>query len=596
VNSFAGLVPHGTESTARWVFSLMRRYRGRAAALAGLSIAEIALRALLPWPIKAVVDRLTIARPSRDAGTAIVAIAAAGCALQLAHQLVLMAHTRSQARLAQRMVFDVRAALFTHLQRVSLADHHRASAADAVQRLDADAGCLEALVLRGVFPMVFSALTLVAMFAVLFRLDAGLALLALAVVPLLYAAFRFFMPRLRPRAERARASEATLVERLHESVASIHLVKSYAREEHEQDRFTGAAREAMRRRRDAIDTESWFSFSVGAVTVLGAAAVLAVGGLHVLAGRITAGTLLVVIAYLGFVYGPMSAIATTGGSLQHALVSLGRVREVLVLPAEEADAAAKIDPGRLAGHVVFDNVSFSYGPGRPALDRVSFSAAAGETVALVGRSGAGKTTVAALIARLHNPSAGRVVIDGIDARAIRLSALRQQVALVPQDATLLSGTIEDNIRYGRLDATDAEVWKAAQDANCEQFVADFPDGLQTAIGDTGRGLSGGQRQRVAIARAFLKDAPLLVLDEPTAALDTLSEHAILDALERLGRGRTLFVIAHRLTTVRRADRILVLDSGRLIAQGRHEELLHVCPLYHDLCSELDLDLPGARTA
>jgi ATP-binding cassette subfamily B protein/subfamily B ATP-binding cassette protein MsbA len=318
----------------------------------------------------------------------------------------------------------------------------------------------------------------------------------------------------------------------------------------------------------------------------GGSIVLALGGLHVIDGRLTVGTLLVIIAYLGFVYGPLSAIATTTGSLQEALASARRVREVLALAREGGDERDAILPNRFRGAVAFDEVTFSYGPGRPVLDRVSFEAKPGETVALVGLSGAGKSTLVSLLGRFYEPASGRVLIDGMDVRRFRIRDLREQIAVVLQDSIMFSGTIGENILYGRLDATDHQVVLAARAAHCEDFVAELRRGFDTPLGESGAGLSGGQRQRVSIARAFLKDAPILILDEPTAALDTLAEQAILNALTDLRESRTTFVIAHRLSSVRDADRILVMDAGRIVAQGKHHELLQTSELYQRLCQQL----------
>ena len=249
--------------------------------------------------------------------------------------------------------------------------------------------------------------------------------------------------------------------------------------------------------------------------------------------------------------------------------------------------ALHIDARRFRGEVRFEDLTFAYGPGRAVLHHVSFTAKPGETVALVGLSGAGKSTLVSLIARLYEPSAGRVLIDGVDARRYRFGSLRRQVAVVLQESILLSGSIGENILYGRLDATDHEVVLAARAAYTEEFVAHLRRGFDTPIGEAGSQLSGGQRQRLSIARAFLKDAPILILDEPTAALDTVSERAILDALAKLQKGRTTFVIAHRLSTVRNADRILVLDAGSVVAEGTHSDLLATNDLYRELCRQLD---------
>src|SRR4051794_25718348 len=568
------------------------------AVLALLSLAEIALRALAPWPMKAIVDYLTRAAGvhQRLAGTAIArhpagligAIVTAGFVLQVMHQLVLLSHTRFQARLGHRMVFDLRSRLFAHLQNISLAHHAKGSAADSVYRVDADASFLEAVVLKGLFPLVFSGVTLLVMFGILLRLDASLAVLSMLVAPLLYFNLRRSAGPMESSSSRAKTAESAGITRLYESLSAISLVKMFAREQHEADRFHGAAQVAIDERLAVTHEESLFSFLVGAITVAGTSLVLGVGAVHVVEGRLTVGTLLVVMSYLGFVYGPLSAIATTAGSLHNALTSARRVREVLRLP-RESDPHAGAASVRFRGEVCFDHVSFAYGTGRPVLRDVSFVASAGETIALVGLSGAGKTTLVSLLARMYEPSAGHVAIDGVDVCRMPLRSLREQIAVVPQESILLSGTIADNILYGRLDAERDEVVAAAVAAECAEFIDLLPQGYDTPLGASGAGLSGGQRQRLSIARAFLKDAPILILDEPTASLDAVAERKLLDALTRLRRGRTTFVIAHRLSTIRDADRILVLDSGSITAQGRHGELLETSELYRPLCADLSPD-------
>jgi ATP-binding cassette subfamily B protein len=295
-----------------------------------------------------------------------------------------------------------------------------------------------------------------------------------------------------------------------------------------------------------------------------------------------------VVAYLAAVYNPLSSIAHTTGSLQQAKVSAGRVREMLALTPEVLDEPGAMDASAVAGHVVFEDVHFAYEDGRTILDGIGFEAHPGEMVAIVGLTGAGKTTLVNLIPRFFEPVSGRVLVDGVDVRRYRLRSLRERVSMVPQQPILFSGTIADNIRYGRLDAADEEVEAAGRAALVDPFVRRLPHGYQTPVAEAGATLSGGERQRLGIARAVLKNAPILILDEPTSALDALSEEVVFDALRRLRAGRTTIVIAHRLSTIRDANRILVLHEGRLVAQGTHEELLASNELYRRMCARLSV--------
>jgi ATP-binding cassette, subfamily B, bacterial len=508
-----------------------------------------------------------------------------GLVSQLAHQLVLMLHTRWHVRIGQSMVFTLRGRLFAHLQRVSLAQHERTPKGDTVYRLEADATCIEHLLLKGVFPVAFSALTLIVMFAVLATFDAGLAVVSLAIAPLLYMAMRLQAHHMRARAERTRQLESRMVERVYESFSTIRLIKGYAREPHECGRFSGAANAAMQARLLLTEQESFFSLLISVISTVGGIVVLALGGMHVLDGSISVGTLLVVMAYLGYVYGPMTAIAYTTGSIQQALASARRVRESLALPVEH-DRADAVSARDVRGAVTFERVGFAYEPGANTLADISFSVQPGQTVALVGPSGAGKTTLVSLLMRLYETTEGQLLIDGVDVRSYQIQSLRERIGIVLQEALLVSGTIADNIRYGRLDATAADIQHAAEAAGASEFIERLPKGYLTEMAEAGAGFSGGERQRLSIARAFLKNAPILILDEPTASLDALSESRVLDALRRLRDGRTTFVIAHRLSTVREADMILVLDRGRIVAQGRHADLIETCALYRDMCAKL----------
>jgi ATP-binding cassette, subfamily B, bacterial len=585
----------------RWTLSYLRPYTWRVGALVVLGLLEIGLGALQPWPLKAVVDNVlgdqplhpwiaTALGPFADStGVRLLAVIVVwGLVLQVGNQVVSMLHTQVQVDTGQRMLLDLRRRLFERLQGLPLRHHVSHKTGDAVFRIEVDAYCIDSLVMKGILPLASAVLTLVVMFAILVRLDWVVALLSLTVVPFLYVSLRYYMAHMVDRAERVQELESKVMQGLYESFSAIKLVKSFAREAFELGRFATGARTAMGARIRLTWQESLFSVVVSCLTIAGTALVIGVGALRVMDGHMTVGSLLVVLAYLNAVYGPLSAIAHTTGSLQQAIASARRVRSVLAMtPEEEPDAPGRSAAG-LVGHLRFEDVSFGYAPEHAVLDRVSFEAHPGEMVALVGLTGAGKTSLVSLIPRLYEPTSGRVLLDGVDAREYQVRSLRDRIALVPQEPLLFSGTVADNVRYGRLEATDAEVEAAARAAHAHEFVARMERGYDSEVAEAGATLSGGERQRLSVARAVLKGAPILILDEPTSSLDAISEAKVFSALRRLRQGRTTLVIAHRLSTVRDADRILVLDGGRLVAQGTHEELLRQSDLYRRMCARLSV--------
>ena len=413
-------------------------------------------------------------------------------------------------------------------------------------------------------------------------------MLSLAVMPFLYLSIRYYMTTLLTREERVKELESSLVQRLYETFSAMRLVKSFARENHEAGRYAQAGQQTMAARIALTWQQSLFSALVTTITILGTGLVVIVGGLHVMSGQMSVGDLWIVIAYLGAVYGPLSAIAHASGQLQGALAGVKRLRAAFQARPEAIDAPDAGDASRIAGLIQFEDVGFSYADGTRVLHDISFGARPGEMVALVGLTGAGKTTLVSLIPRLYDATSGRVLIDGVDVRRYRLSQLRERIAIVLQEPVLFSGTIADNLRYGKLDATNDEIERAARAAHAHEFVSRLPRGYDTEIAEAGGSLSGGERQRLSVARALLKDAPILILDEPTSSLDAISEEIVFAALRRLRAGRTTIVIAHRLSTVRDADRILVLDGGQIAAQGTHGDLLKSSQLYRRMCARLSV--------
>jgi len=591
---------HDHQPLLRWTLSFLRPYRGRMSLVAVLLLLEVALSALQPWLLKVVIDYVLLGQqiPQPFAGwlqaihegdplVRLVTLVTLGVALQVANQVVSAYSTQVQVDTGQRLVYSLRYRLVQHLQALGLHHHVKTGAGDAVYRVDVDAYAIENLLIGG-FPLVTSVATLVVMFAILLRMDVTIALLSLGVVPFLYLSIRYYISTLLDREERVKELESKLVERLFEMFSAIRLVKSFAREEHETQRYATAGDRTMHARVALTWQQSLFSLIVSTITILGTAVVLIVGGVHVIRRQMSIGDLTVVLAYLGAVYGPLSAIAHTTGQLQGAIAGARRVRAMLALVPETVDLPDAIDPVNIKGDIRFEDVGFTYPDGTDVLNDITFEARPGEMVALVGLTGAGKTTLVSLIPRFYDATAGRVLLDGIDVRQYHVRALRERIAIVLQDPVLFSGTIADNLRYGRLAATRQEIEEAARAAHAHDFISRLAKGYDTEIATAGGSLSGGERQRLSVARAILKGAPILILDEPTSSLDAISEEIVFSALKRLRAGRTTIVIAHRLSTVRDADRILVLDGGKIAAQGRHEELMTSSLLYRRMCARLSV--------
>jgi ABC-type multidrug transport system fused ATPase/permease subunit len=584
-----------------WMLSFLKPHRRRVSLLAVLLLLEIGLGALQPWPFAIAIDYVLGGKsiPARlepfitalthnNRFTLLLIVVIAGVVVQVINQFVSAYGTQVQVDTGQRMVYDLRYRLFEHLQALGLHHHITTSTSDAVYRVDIDAYSIENLVMSGLFPLATSITTLVVMFSILLYLDVTVALLSLTVVPFLYLCLRYYTSTLVQREERVKEFESKLLERLYETFSAMRLVKGFAREPYEAARYATAGERTMRARIAITWQQSLFSVVVTTITILGTALVLIVGGSHVMKGTMSISALMVVIGYMGAVYGPLSAIAHTTGQLQGAIAGAKRVRAMFALVPETVESPDAIDADNVRGEIRFEDVGFSYPDGTAVLHEIGFTAKPGELIALVGLTGAGKTTLVSLIPRFYDPTAGRVLIDGVDVRNYRVRSLRERIAIVLQDPVLFAGTIADNLRYGRLDASPEEITEAARAAHAHEFIARLAKGYDTEIAEAGGGLSGGERQRLSVARAILKNAPILILDEPTSSLDAISEEIVFSALRRLRAGRTTIVIAHRLSTVRDADSILVLDGGHIAAKGRHEDLLISSQLYRRMCARLSV--------
>ncbi len=575
------------------VLRYVRPFRGLAGLTALLTVVVAGLGLLSPWPLKILFDSVLGDHPLPgpiepllvpildDRVLLLVLVVAGGFLITVAENALGVWNSYAQTKLEQGIILDFRSDLFEHAQRLSLGYHDRRRSGGLIfainYQADSAAGLLMALQ-----PLVQSGLTILGMFWITYTIQPQLALISLLVVPILYYSVAYYMRHIDARLREVKSLEGESLSIIHEAVSMLRVIVAFGRERHEQRRFREHGERAVDARVDVTVRQTAFSLAINTTTAAGTALVLGFGVFQILQGRMTGGELLIVIAYVSSMYAPLEAISTTVGSLKERFISLEIAFNLLDERPEIADRPGAVDVGRARGEVAFEGVSFGYRGRAETLRDIDFTARAGSVVGIVGPTGAGKTTLISLIPRFYDPDAGRVLLDGVDLRDITLAGLRRQVSLVLQEPLLFSGTIRENIRYGRLDATDEAVVEAARAANAHGFISELPKGYGTELGERGARLSGGERQRIAIARAFLKDAPILILDEPTSAIDSRTEAVILDALDRLMRGRTTFMIAHRLSTIRDPDTILVMDGGRVVERGSLPELLAAGGLFKQL--------------
>ncbi|HVR47251.1 MAG TPA: ABC transporter ATP-binding protein [Candidatus Binatia bacterium] len=540
-----------------------------------LSLAVVPLTLLTPFPLKVVVDSVIGSKslpPLLDAslrwiGGGAYVVLAAMALLLVAITLLLyaqgMAVWLASTYLGERLVLDFRAALFRHAQRLSLSYHDRTGTTDSVFRIQYDAECFQHVLIDGLIPMLSALMTAVAVVIVTAWLNWQLALVSLVVCPILYFITGRFGRRLRGRWYEVKDIESSAMSIVQEALSAGRVVKSFGREEHEQRRFLSRASRRLWGQLDIAWLQSKFDLAIGVTVAAGTAAVLFLGVVQVKGGHLSTGELLMILAYQAQVYLPLKTISKKIGDLQSGIASAGRAFSLLdELPeVRERPHARRLERAR--GAFVFDDVSFAYEPGHDVLRRIRLEIEPGSRVGIAGKTGAGKTTFVSLLTRFYDPTAGAILLDGVDLRDYKLADLRSQFAIVLQDTMLFSSSIRENIAYGRPEASEEEIVNAARQANAHDFISALPDGYGTEVGERGMRLSGGERQRVSIARAFLKDAPIILLDEPTSALDLATEAAIVDAMERLMVDRTVFLIAHRPTTLEHCNVRLELRDGSL---------------------------------
>ena len=570
------------------VFGYVKRYPALASGMLACAVGGTLSVIIFPAVTKGVVDEaLTGGHPER-----LVPLALLGLGSFFIRELLNGLRILINNVFEQKVIFDLRSDLYSHMQRLPLGWFDNRSTGDLMTRILEDVNSVERVLIDGIEQGVIAVLQIVVVVVMLLRYDVRLTLWALSPVPFLIAGALLYTTTAHHRYKQQRVAASAMNSLLHDNLAGIRQIKTYVRENEEHARFNAVSDRLREASLVIMRTWALYNPAMNFFTSAGLALVLLAGGHAVLAHRMDLGAFVAVLTLVGFLYEPIRQLHSLNQLFQSGRAAGGRVFEIMDTLPETADPALLTDPaeeGDIVGDVRFANVAFAYDEERPVLKNISLHAAAGETVALVGPTGAGKSTLVNLLTRFYEFSSGEIEIDGRPLTDIPRSKLREAIGLVTQESFLFNGTVRDNLRLGRPDATDDELLAAAGAANARAFIERMPDGLGTVVGERGVKLSVGEKQRVSIARALLKDPPILILDEATASVDTQTERAIQGALDHLMRGRTSFVIAHRLSTVRRADQILVMEHGRIIERGQHADLLAAGGLYAKLCESAFLD-------
>jgi len=598
-----------TGQMLRLVVRLLRPYRGWVAIVLVATLIETAMNLAAPWPLKIILDNVlgghkaphwmhhlakwmpghNVGRLAAFAAVATVLIAGIGALASYIDSY----YTES---VGQWVANDLRLYVYDHLEHLSLAyyDTHQTSA--LLSTIIDDIETIQGFASEATLSILIDLLAIVGMLGLMFWLNWDFALIAVAVAPFLL----FFVARFRRAVKRAtrevRRRQSDILGVVQQGLESMRVVNAFGRQELEEKHLADASREEIKAALKARRVKSILSPVVTVTVSVCTAFVLWRGASLIAASAMTVGSLTVFLTYLKDFFKPVKDVAKMSGTVAQALVGMERVCGILDIDMSIPERPGARDPVKFAGAIEFDRVAFSYHPSAPVLKDVSFSVAPGQLVGIVGMTGGGKSTVASLIPRFYDPTSGRVLIDGADIRDYKLQRMRDQIGFVLQETILFRGTVRDNIAYGRPEATADEIVEAARLANAHEFISRLPNGYETDVGDRGVTLSGGERQRIGIARALIRNSPILILDEPTAALDTESEKLVIDALERLMKGRTVITIAHRLSTIRDADKIIVLKDGVVAEQGTHLELVALGGLYAELHHIQVGDIPSAPVA
>src|SRR5271169_6834969 len=534
---------------------------------------------LKPWPLQIVIDNalgnkpFPIAALSSSPGNLLLLASVGIVVVHFGAGALTLLHNYTAIRIGQSMVNDLRGALYAHLQRLSLAFHSRQRVGDLLYRITADSFAVQTMIMNGVLPILSAAVLLGGMLIVLLPLDQTLTLLSLTVVPFLFCLIFGFNRKIVDVATEVRNTESRVYSVVQWAMSSIKLVQAFTKEDEEHRRFMGASGESLRATLRLYSWQTLYSGAVNLVIAGGTALVVYAGARAVMSGRLSVGQLIVFISYLAQLYAPINQITQSWGLIAGARVGARRVFEVLDTEADLKDGTRHFPSTGARGDIAWRNVSFRYRPETPVLSGIELRVPAGTKIAVIGPTGAGKSTLLGLLPRFFDPSAGVVEIDGVNLREYKLKSLRSQISMVLQPPLIFPLSVRDNIAYGRPGAPDAEIERAARLARIHDFITSLPDGYDTVIGESGVTFSEGEKQRITIARALLRDAPILILDEPTSALDVATEALVMAGIERLVAARTTFIIAHRLSTVQRCDRIVVLQAGVIVEQGSLAELL-----------------------
>ncbi len=483
---------------------------------------------------------------------------------------------------SQWVAHDLRLTLYHHIQRLSLADHDEARTGDLVTRVTDDIGSVQDFINSALLGIVVDLLTLVGMIGVMLWVNWSFTLIALSVAPVMFLVVYTFTRRIKAASRTVRKKESVMMSDVSETLNSIRVVQAFAREDYEEQRLESDSLDSVKAALAARGMKARLPPIVDIIIAIGTCLVLSYGARLVLDDQISAGVLVAFVLYLGKMYKPMKDLSKMTDTVSKATVGYERISEVLAIESSVRDKPGAKKAPKFKGTIEFDHVSFNYNDETTVLKDVSFSIEPGHVAAIVGASGAGKSTIASLLPRFYDPLSGVIKIDGVDIRRYTLKSLREQISFVLQDTVLFRGTVFDNIAYGKPNATKQEILRAAKAANADEFIEKMPDGYETMLGERGATLSGGQRQRIAIARAIVRDTPILVLDEPTSSLDSSSEELVTEALSRLMQKKTSIVIAHHLSTIRRADVIFVLQDASLVEQGTHDELMKKGGVYAKL--------------